>query len=129
MNKGKILIVEDDPLIAMTMREALTLVGFEVTGTAASVSQALSLAETTKPDLAIFDVRLAGRRDGVEGAAMLRDRLGLPAVFVTGEGDHATRERATKAGAIGYLDKPVHLKQLITVVQTAISSSGDPKKS
>ena len=123
MYQGKVLIVEDDPLIAFTLREALTLVGFEVTGIAASVSQALTLAESTRPDLAIFDVRLAGRRDGIEGAALLRDRLGLPAVFVTAEGDQVTRERAGRAGAVAYLDKPVHLERLISAVQSAISGS------
>jgi CheY-like chemotaxis protein len=80
----------------------------------------VQLAESTRPDLAIFDVRLAGHRDGIEGAAILRERLGLPAVFVTAEGDPATRERASKAGAVSYLDKPVQLPQLISVIETAL---------
>ena len=118
--RAKLLIVEDDPLIAVTMREVLTLVGFEIVGTAATVSQAFTLAESTRPDLAIFDVRLAGRRDGVEGAALLRDRLGLPAVFVTGHEDAATKARARNAGAVGYLMKPVHPQELIKVIEAAV---------
>jgi DNA-binding NarL/FixJ family response regulator len=119
--RWKVLIVEDEPLVAWSMDEVLTLVGFEVVGVAARVSEALHLAEATRPDLAIFDVRLAGRRDGIEGAELLRDRLGLPSVFVTAHGDRATRERASKVGAAGYVDKPVHYRQLITVVESALA--------
>src|SRR5512145_1937272 len=122
MSKAKVLIVEDDPLIALTLREALSLAGFEVTGTAATVSQALLLAENTRPDLALFDVHLAGRRDGIEGAALLRERLGLPAVLVTAQADEGTRERARRVGAVAYLTKPVRLSQLVTVVEEAVSA-------
>jgi two-component system, response regulator PdtaR len=120
--RWKVLIVEDEPLVAWSMDEVLTLVGFEVVGVAARVSEALHIAEVTKPDLAIFDVRLAGRRDGIEGAALLRDRLGIPAVFVTAHGDRATRERVSKVDAAGFLDKPVHHRQLIAVVESALAA-------
>ena len=121
----KVLIVEDDPLLALSMREVLTLVGFEIAGIAASVSEALRLAGDTRPDLAIFDVRLAGRRDGIEGAALLRECYGVPAVFVTGQADEATRQRASQVGAVGYLDKPVHPKELIKVVEATIGRPPD----
>src|SRR5215831_6003477 len=120
--RWKVLIVEDDVLIAWSMDEVLTLVGFDVVGVATSVSEALSIAEDTHPDLAIFDVRLAGRRDGIEGAALLRERMGLPAVFVAARGDSAARQRISKAGAAGCLDKPVHYKQLISVVKAALGA-------
>jgi DNA-binding response OmpR family regulator len=120
MAKAKVLIVEDDPLQALTMREVLTLVGFEVTGIAGTVTDALSLAETTRPDVAIFEVRLAGRRDGVEGAALLRECFGLPSDFVTAPGDETTRQRARLGGAVGYVDKPVHSKELIRAVEAAV---------
>ena len=121
----KVLIVEDDPLLALSMREVLTLVGFEIAGIAASVSEALRLARDTRPDLAIFDVRLAGRRDGIEGAALLRECYGVPAVVVTGQADEATRQRASQVGAVGYLDKPVHPKELIKVVEATIGRPPD----
>ena len=120
MPKAQILIVGEDALMALTMREVLTLVGFEVTGIAATVTDALEIAENTRPDLAIFDVRLAGRRDGIEGAALLRECLGLPSVFVTAQGDEATRQRGSLVGAVGYPDKPVHPQELIRVVEEAV---------
>jgi two-component system, response regulator PdtaR len=91
------------------MDEVLTLVGFDVVGVATRVSEALRIAEVTKANLAIFDVRLAGRRDGIEGAALLRDRVGLPAGCVSAHGDRAPRERASKVGAAGYVEKPAHI--------------------
>jgi len=122
MSKGRILIVEDDPLIAMTMHQVLTLVGFEISGTAATVSDALCLAENTRPDLAVLGIRLAGRRDGIEGAALLRQRLGLPVVFVAAQGDSAARRRAARLGPVAFLDKPVHAQQLVEVIDHAISN-------
>jgi DNA-binding NarL/FixJ family response regulator len=123
--RWKVLIVENDPLVAWTMDEVLSLMGFEVVGVATRVSEALRIAESKNPHLAIFDVRLAGRRDGVEGASLLRDRLGLPSVFVNAHGDGASRERANKAGAVGYIDDPVHFRQLISVVTSALEREGE----
>ena len=100
--RPKVLIVEDELLIACTMQEVLSLVGFDVIGVAATVSEALRLSDMHKPDLAILDVRLAGRRDGIEGAQLLRDRSGLPVVFVTAQGgsDYARTGGCGRAGRI-----------------------------
>ena len=81
----KVLIVEDEPLIALSLRDVLTLAGFEVVGVAARVSDALTIAHNTPPDVAILDVRLAGKRDGIEGAVQLR-RILNPVVFLTAQG-------------------------------------------
>ena len=123
MTKAKVLIVDDDAVVAVTMQQLLTLVDFDVVGVAAAVSDALCLAENTHPDLAIFAVDLAGRRDGIEGAAILRDTLGLPVVFVTAHGDLATRTRAAAVEPVAYLDKPVHPRHLIRAVEHAATMS------
>ena len=123
MPKAKVLIVDDDAAVAVTMQQLLSLVDFDVVGVAASVNDALCLAENTRPDLAIFAVRLAGRRDGIEGAAVLRDRLGVPVVFVTAHGDPATRSRAATVEPVAYLDKPVLPRHLIRAVEHAVAMS------
>jgi two-component system, response regulator PdtaR len=82
----KVLIVEDEPLIALSLRDVLTLAGFEVVGVAARVSDALTIAQNTPPDVTILDVRLAGKRDGIEGAVQLRRILNIPVVFLTAQG-------------------------------------------
>ena len=122
MEIAKVLIVEDDPITSVSMHEVLTLIGLEVAGVAASVNDALCLAENTRPDLAIFDVRLAGRRDGIEGALILRERLGLPVGFVTNQIDAQATARATEVEPVAYLTKPVGFRDLIEAVEKATAS-------
>jgi DNA-binding NarL/FixJ family response regulator len=116
----KVLILEDDVLVAWSLREVLSLTGCEVTGIAATVSDALCLAENTRPDLAIIDVRLAGNRDGIEGAELLRHQFGIPVIFLTGEIDKTTARRASSIDPAGYLIKPVHDQQLVEAIRGAM---------
>ena len=117
----KVLILEDEALIALSMQEVLSLVGVEVVGVAATVGEALRLAGSTDPDVAICDVRLAGRRDGIDGAVLLHESSGLPVIFVTGQDDSTTRQRAAKVDPVAYLEKPVRPQELIAAVQAAIA--------
>src|SRR5262245_22415265 len=126
MPKAKVLIVDDDTVLAVTTQQLLTLIDFDVVGVAASVSDALCLAENTHPDLAIFGVHLAGRRDGIEGAAILRDRFGLPVVFVTAHDKPATRRRAAIVEPVAYLEKPVQARRLIKAVEQAAATNSSP---
>ncbi len=117
----KVLILEDEALIALSMQEVLSLVGVEVVGVAATVGEALRLAGSTNPDVANCEVRLAGRRDGIDGAVLLHESSGLPVIFVTGQDDSATRQRAAKVDPVAYLEKPVRPQELIAAVQAAIA--------
>jgi DNA-binding NarL/FixJ family response regulator len=119
----KILILEDDLLVACSLREVLSLVGYKVTGIAASVSDAVSLAEETGPDLAIVDVRLPGNRDGIEGAALLQQQFGMRVIFLTGEIDKETALRAADIDAAGYLMKPVHGYELLELIRRAFDGA------
>jgi CheY-like chemotaxis protein len=85
-----------------------------VIGTAATVNDALCQAEITGPDLAIVDVRLPGDRDGIEGAKLLRQQFGIPVIFLTGEINKLTVQRAAE-------------NQLVTAVHIMVGapSSGD----
>ena len=105
------------------MREVLAQVGFQVVGVAATTAEALHLANDTDPDIAILDIRLAGRRDGIEAAMLLRQKSGLPVLFVTGEGDATTRLRAAAAEPAAYLLKPVSGDQLVRAVELALRAS------
>ena len=119
----KVLIVEDEPLIALSLSEVLTLVGFEVVGVAARVSDALTIAQNTPPDVAILDVRLAGKRDGIEGAVQLRRILNIPVVVLTAQADEDTRARAAFLNPAGYLVKPVHSEQIVAALQKAFPTA------
>ena len=115
----RVLILEDDILVAWSLQEVLTLVGYEVSGIAATVDDALCLAEVPRPALAIVDVRLAGQRDGIEGAELLQQQFGVAVIFLTGEVDKETAQRASKVNPISYLVKPVHSQQLVDAIRTA----------
>ena len=119
---SRILIVEDDAVTSLSIRETLTLVGYEVAGIAATVSDALCIAQNTHPHLALMDVHLAGRRDGIEGALLLR-QLDIPVVFLTAQGDGASLSRAEAAKPLGYLLKPIHSQQLLQAVDAALLSA------
>jgi len=121
----KVLIVEDNALIALSLREVLSELGFQVVGTAATMSEALRMAEDTKPDIAVSDIRLAGQHDGTEAAIRMRQRSGLPVLFLTAATDLATRTKAAAAEPAGYLVKPVNANQLGRAVELALRAISD----
>ncbi len=92
--KGKILIVEDEALIALEIEKRLRHLGHEVCGIASCDTVALTLATEQRPDLILMDIRLAGNMDGIEIAAMIRERLAIPTVYLTAHIDEMTLERA-----------------------------------
>ena len=114
--QAKILILEDDDLVAWSLRE----IGYEVTGIAATVNDALSMTQDRRPDLAIVDVRLPGKRDGIEGAELLWQRFGIPVIFLTGEIDQVTARRAADVEPSSYLMKPVRGEELIEAIRVAM---------
>jgi DNA-binding response OmpR family regulator len=118
----KVLILEDSESIALTMREMLTLLGFDVVCIASTVSDALNQAEITRPEIAIFDVRLAASQGGLKGASHLRGMLGMAVVFVAAEEVAEKQARAEAAGRAALLHKPLALQQITAVVTKALSS-------
>ena len=123
MCRAKVLVVEADPLIAISLRELLGLVGLEVVGLAPNVEEALRLGQELRPDIGIFDVRLAGRRDGIEGARLLRDRLGLPVVFLAADSDQELKARSSGVEPVACISKPVRSHHLVRAVEKALSAA------
>src|ERR1051325_8531155 len=91
---AKILVVEDDYLVAMQMEQALSDAGFKVAGVVASAEDAIDAAAAWRVALVIMDIRLAGRRDGVEAAIELFSSHGIRSIFATAHIDAETRKRA-----------------------------------
>ena len=102
---ARVLVVEDDPAIALGLRLLLDDWGYVVTGVAASGERALALAALGPPDLVLMDVTLDGRMDGIATAAALRVEHAAPILFLTAQSDAPTAERL--ADADGLLLKPV----------------------
>jgi DNA-binding NarL/FixJ family response regulator len=116
---AKVLIAEDDWLIALAMADVVTLAGHQVVGSVRTVSEAVDKVQSVQPDIAVFDIRLAGRRDGIEGASVLKQMCGAEVVFVSAEADQETLERASAVGPVAFLPKPCHPRDLLAAVQRA----------
>jgi CheY-like chemotaxis protein len=119
-----ILIVEDEALVASYIEEVLAESGFRVAGIAASGPEALSLAEETRPRLALVDIRLTGPIDGIELACLLRQKFGVPAIFLSGLADQETTHRAQLAEPLGFLRKPFRPSQVFNAIERALSEAG-----
>jgi DNA-binding NarL/FixJ family response regulator len=119
-----VLIVEDDFLVAMQMESALIDAGFEVAGVAASGEDAIELAASEQPRLAVMDIRLAGQRDGVDTALALFAEHGIRCVFATAHSDAQVRRRAEPASPLGWLQKPYTMASLVEMVRRALKELG-----
>ena len=119
-----ILIVEDEALIASYIEEVLGESGFRVAGIAASGTEALSLAAENRPSLALVDIRLTGPLDGIELACLLRQRYGVPTIFLSGLIDADTTERAQAAQPLGFLPKPFLPSQVFNAIERALDMIG-----
>jgi two-component system, response regulator PdtaR len=121
VKQPKVLIVEDEHIVALGVESALLDAGMEVAGIAATADAAVSLARSTKPDLAVMDIRLAGKRDGVEAALDLFNLFGIRCVFATAYSDAGTRERAAPARPLGWISKPYQAQALIRAIRSGLA--------
>ena len=98
-----ILLVEDEPLVAMMLEATLSDAGHQVLGPASTVSRALELAEQTPPEMALVNINLRDGGDGTDLAREMLHRWGTPSLFVSGQ---VMQARANKDVAVGYIGKP-----------------------
>jgi hypothetical protein len=117
----RILLVEDEAIVARDLAQRLEGLGYEITGTAASGAEALSLALSTRPGLVFMDITIQGPIDGVETAKRLSKQMDVPIVFLTAHTDTGTIQRAKQARPYGYLIKPLDERDLLTTVEMAVS--------
>jgi diguanylate cyclase (GGDEF)-like protein len=115
-----ILIVEDERIVAADLQNTLNEMGYDAYAVASSGADALSRAIERPPEIALMDIHIAGDMDGVETAAILRERYGTAVIFLTAYADDATIERAKDSDPIGYLVKPVTDAMLKSTVEIAL---------
>jgi PAS domain S-box-containing protein len=118
--KGKLLIVEDEPIVALDLQQEVEQLGCEVIGLAESADEALLAVEETRPDLALMDVRIVGSMDGIQTARLLRDAYEVPVIFLTSYSDDETIARAAREMPYGYLTKPFQSRELKATLQVAL---------
>lgn len=105
MSKLNIYIVEDDPIIAITLESILQKNGYSVSGHADNVDEALTEIKSNKPDLVLVDIQLDGEKDGVDLAENL-DMLNKPYLYLTSQTDPHTIKRVKQTRPLGYIVKP-----------------------
>ncbi len=114
----RILIAEDETIIRLDLRELLERAGFEVCAEARDGAEAVELARSEQPDLAVLDVKMP-RLDGIEAARRILDERAIPIVMLTAYGQEELVSRAIEAGVFGYLVKPFRESDLLPAIQTA----------
>jgi DNA-binding NarL/FixJ family response regulator len=102
------------------MESALTEAGIEVAGVAGSAEEALLLAQAEQPALAIMDIRLAGKRDGIDAALELFVTHRIRCIFATAHNDKSTRVRAEPAQPLAWVPKPYAMASLVEAVRKAL---------
>lgn len=120
MSKTRILVVEDEVIIALDIQSQLQNLGYGVSGWASSGPDALKQAVETRPDLVLMDIGLQGDMDGIDTAQRLQARVGIPIVYLTAYADEVTLQRAKITSPYGYLLKPFEQRELHTTIEMAL---------
>lgn len=118
----RVLVVEDEALIARDVREMLIEAGHRIAGEAPDIGGALAILRTAEVDLVVLDIVLRGREDGIIGACMIREEKSVPIVFLTAHADPLTVAQAKAIRPNGYLVKPVRAEALNAAIEIAVST-------
>lgn len=118
--KARLLVVEDEILVARDLQDRLREMGYDVPEVAATGAEALAMVEEFRPDLVLMDIRLRGDLDGVETAERLRGRFAVPVVYLTAYADQVTVERAKVTEPFGYVLKPFQERELESTIAIAL---------
>ena len=121
MAEARIVVVEDETIVAMDLAATLRGLGYDVLAVVDNGKDAIDTVSKLGPDLVLMDIRLKGTMDGIEAAKTIHDREQIPIVFLTAHGDTSTIERSMGSAPYGYLVKPfdeAELQRAITVAMT-----------
>jgi len=122
-----VMIVEDETLVGMGMARQLADIGYAVVGQAVSSSEAMSMFDAHRPDIALIDIRL-GEDDGIEVAKQLTAKRRVPMIIVSAHSDAATVARAAEAEVYGYLIKPPTNQSMAAQLEVAVRRFDDYEK-
>ncbi|MBR8828963.1 MAG: response regulator [Gomphosphaeria aponina SAG 52.96 = DSM 107014] len=117
----KILIVEDELLIAKSLARKLKKMDYTVVGIVSSGAAAIERASETQPDIILMDIVIKGEIDGITTAAKIREKYNIPVIYITAYADDETLERAEKTGSYGYILKPFKERELHAIIKIALN--------
>lgn len=119
-SKKRILVVDDQRLVAADIEDTLARLGYDVVGSVASGEEAIPKAFDVRPDLVLMDIRLRGQMDGIQAATLIRERVDVPVIYLTAYADEETVRRAMLTGPFGYLVKPFNERELRAAIDVAV---------
>ena len=126
--KIRILIVEDEAIVAEDLELAVTNIGYEVVGRAVSADAAVDKAVNLKPDLVLMDIVLRGEKNGIDASREIKEKVDIPVIFLTAYSDVGLIDKAKSTEPYAYLVKPFQERQLLASIETAIHKSGIEKR-
>ncbi len=118
MCKLKILIIEDNNLIALNLQEQLKRLGHNIIKIVSNGKNAIKLTEETNPDLILMDIQLKGDLDGIETAQIIKDKYNTPIIYLTAYYTNELLDRAQKTQPVAYITKPYEEEELQAAVQS-----------
>lgn len=120
MTNIRVLVVEDEPLIAEDIRETLDNIDFEVSGVAYDSDSALDELASNTPDIVLLDVNLGSELDGIDIAEIINKKYQIPFIYLTSYADRGTVDRAKHTRPMGYIVKPFDERDLFTTLEIAL---------
>jgi CheY-like chemotaxis protein len=123
MTNIKILIVEDEAIIALDMQERLSGLGYNVCGTTSTGEKAILIAEATLPDIIIMDMKLKGNMNGIETANVIKEKFAIPSVFLTAFTDDSTINQIKNSLNQEYITKPFNEEELVSKIEKLLKNS------
>jgi CheY-like chemotaxis protein len=120
MKRAKIMVVEDEGIVAADIQDRLRALGYGVAAVVDSGKEAEPTAGSSRPDLVLMDILLKGDIDGVQAAERIRTNLDIPVVFLTAHADETTLQRAKITAPFGYILKPFGDRELHTTIEIAL---------
>ncbi len=120
MSKVRVLIVEDEPLIARDIKKHLAHIEYEAVGIAYNSDKAIDMLFHRQPEIVILDINIKGSMDGIDIAHIINEKYKIPFIYLTSYADSGTIERAKPTFPAGYILKPFDEKDLLTTIEMAI---------
>jgi signal transduction histidine kinase len=120
MTKTRVMVVEDERIVALNLERRLTKLGYEISSLATSGSQALQAIERDKPDVVLMDVNIEGEIDGIETASRIPNAYNIPVIYLTAYSEEATLQRARGTRPYGFLLKPISERELHATIQMVL---------
>ncbi|MCK4811653.1 MAG: response regulator [Methanosarcinales archaeon] len=128
MGKARILIVEDEAVVAENLEMAITDGGYEVVGRADNADDAVNAASELKPDLILMDIVLSGKKNGIDASYEIKEKLDIPVIFLTAYSDFKFVDKAKNTEPYAYIVKPFQEGQLFASIEMALYKSQIAKR-